>query len=318
VSVRRALLPTSSIAVATKTTISNVDPGDKDVPARTRQVISAEVYGEEAEQAQILFTTADHKYVDEPVKMRRESPGLSKFIGELNGENGKGLLQSLTYRIVAGDARSDDYTINVIQPPSARVDEVHYVFPHYTELPEKTTSGGDIDGWEGTIVTVKATANMKVARAAIVLTDSDEKGEKGEEISMQVTEGTTLSGTWKLEFRTDGTSPRFYHIRVRTENQKKDEIDSDPTQYALRIRADHGPDVALLDPTGDLNKPSNGIIPLAVQASDPDFKVRSVMLRGTRGSDSLFSQDVNSTKKTSTCRPRIFRRDTTSSSNGWA
>ena len=292
VSVRRALLPTSSIAVATKTTITDVDPGDKDVPARTRQMISAEVHGEEADQAQILFTTADHKYVDEPVKMRRESPGLSRFIGELNGENGKGLLQSLTYRIIAGDARSVDYTINVIQPPSARVDEVQYAFPKYTELPEKTTSGGDIDGWEGTVVTIKAIANMKVASARIVLTDSDEKGEKGEEISMNVTDGTMLSGTWKLEFRGDGTAPRYYHIRVRTENQKKDDIDSDPTQYALRIRPDQRPDVVLLDPTGDLTRPANAVIPLIVQASDPDFKVRSVILRGTRGGDSLFNQDV--------------------------
>jgi hypothetical protein len=292
VSVRRALLPTSSIAVATKTTITDVDPGDKDVPARTRQMISAEVHGEEAEQAQILFTTVDHKYVDEPVKMRRESPGLSKFLGELNGENGKGLLQSLTYRIVAGDARSVDYSINVIQPPSARVDEVYYAFPKYTELPEKTASGGDIDGWEGTVVTIKAVANMKVARALIVLTDSDDKAEKGTEISMHVTDGTMLSGTWKLEFRSDGTAPRYYHIRVRTENQKKDDIDSDPTLYALRIRPDQRPDVALLDPTGDLTRPANAVIPLVVQAADPDFKIRSVMLRGTRGGDPLFNQDV--------------------------
>lgn len=291
-SVRRALLPTSPLAVATKTMITDVEPGDKDVPARTRQLISAEVHGEEADLAQILFTTADHKYVDEPVKMRRETPGLSKFIGELNGENGKGLLQSLTYRIVAGDARSTDFAIHVIQPPSARVDEVHYVFPKYTELTEKTASGGDIDGWEGTNVTVKATANMKVAAAQILLTDSDDKTEKGEDISMQVTDGTQLSATWKLEFRSDGTAPRYYHIRVRTENQKKDEIDSDPTQYTLRIRADRGPDVVVLDPTGDLTKPANAIIPLVVQAADPDFKVRSVILRGTRGGDSLFNQDV--------------------------
>src|SRR6516225_3993961 len=34
-SVRRALLPTAAIEVATETTISDVDPGDRDVPART-------------------------------------------------------------------------------------------------------------------------------------------------------------------------------------------------------------------------------------------------------------------------------------------
>ncbi|MBS0263183.1 MAG: hypothetical protein JSS02_14660, partial [Planctomycetes bacterium] len=292
VSVRRALFPTSSIAVATKTTIDEVEPGHRDVPARTRQTVTAVIRGEEADQAQILFTTADRKYVDEPVKMRRETEGLAKFVGELNGENGKGLLQSLTYRIVAGDARTPEYTINVIQPPSARVDEVQYVYPKYTELGEKTNLGGDLDAWEGTNVTVRATANMPVANARIVLTDTDDRSEKGEEISMQVTDGTSLSATFKLEFRSDGTAPRFYHIRVRTEDQRKDDFDTDATHYAIRVRPDRSPEVAVLDPTGDLSRPANAVIPLVVQATDPDFKVRSIVLRATRQGESLFNHDV--------------------------
>src|SRR5262245_18302314 len=134
VSVRRALLPTAEIAVATETSIADVKPEDAEVPARTILPISADIRGKDADTAQILFTTADHKYVNQAVEMKREDPALPRFSGVLNGENGKGLLQSLKYRIVAGDAQTRDYSITVIQSPSARVDEVQYDPPAYMQL----------------------------------------------------------------------------------------------------------------------------------------------------------------------------------------
>ena len=287
-SVMRALLPTAPIEVATETTITEVNPNDDtDVPARTVVTIEADVKGKDANHAQILYTTNDHKYVDQTVEMRRIDENLHRFRGVLNGENGRGLLQSLTYRIVAGDAHTRDYVINVIQPPGARLDEVQYVFPTYMQLEEKTTSGGDIDGWEGAVVTVKATANVPVKSAMIVLSDTEDVHAKGEEITMQVTDGTKLSASWKLEFRPDGTSARFYHVQVKTD---KGEVDPDPTQYTLRIRPDQRPDVAMLAPTGDLLMPANGIIPLVIQASDPDFQLRSITLKAERNGEAFADQ----------------------------
>src|SRR4029077_2039517 len=120
---------------------------------------------------------------------------------------------------------------------------------------------GHIDGWEGTTVSVKATTNLPVKSATIVLTDVEDTEAKGEEISMQVTDETKLSATWKLEFRSDGTSARYYHIKVKT---AKGETDPAPTQYTLRIRPDQRPEVALLSPTSDLDMPANGIIALVI------------------------------------------------------
>jgi hypothetical protein len=287
-SVRRALLPTAAIEVATETTISDVTPGDKDVPARTILMIEADVRGKEADRVQILFSTADHKYVDQPVEMRRIDENLPRFRGVLNGENGRGLLQSLTYRLIAGDAKTRDFAINVIQPPSARVDDVHYAFPAYMQFEEKTTQGGHIDGWEGATVTVHATTNMPVKRATIILTDTEDNSATGkEEVTMQVTDTTKLSANWKLDIRDDGSSPHYYHIQVKTENG---ETDPDPTQYTLRIRPDQRPEVTLLAPTGDLNAPANGIIPLVIQAVDPDFQLRSITLKAENKGEALRDQ----------------------------
>ncbi len=281
-SVRRALLPTAAIDVATETTITDVTPQDTEVPARTRLSIEAEVRGKDADRAHILYTTADHKYVDEVVEMKRVNDGMPRFRGELMGENGRGLLQSLTYRIVAGDAHKGDYKVTVIQPPSARVDEVQYEYPTYMQLEKSKTQDGNIDGWEGTKVTVTATTNVPVKTATIVLTEVDDANAKGEEFSMQVADGTKLSATWKLDFREDGTAPRYYHIDVKT---AKDETDPAPTQYTLRIRPDQRPEVALLAPTTDLDMPANGVIPLVIQATDPDFQLRSITLKIERSGD---------------------------------
>ena len=287
-SVRRALLPTSPIEVATETTISDVNPdGDSAVPARTVVTIEAEVRGKDANHAQVLYTTHDHKYVDQIVEMRRIDENLTRFRGVLNGENGRGLLQSLTYRIVAGDAHTRDYVVNVIQPPGARIDEVHYAFPTYMQLEEKTTSVGDIDGWEGAVVTVKATANVPIKTAMIVLSDTEDVHAKGEETMMQIADGTRLSASWKLEFRSDGTSARFYHIDVKTD---KGEVDPDPTVFTFRIRPDQRPEAALLAPAGDLTMPANGTIPLVIQASDPDFQLRSVTLKAERNGEAFLDQ----------------------------
>jgi hypothetical protein len=282
-SVRRALLPTAPIAVATETTITEVKPGDTTVPARSFLDIEAEVRGKAVDHVQVLYTTADHKYVDAAVEMKRADSGPT-FRAVVMGENGRGLLQDLTYRIVAGDARTPDYTVKVIQPPSARVDEVHYVFPSYMQFEEKTTDGGPIDGWEGAEVTLKATANMPVRRAHVVLTDTEESI-VGEEIGMHVTDGTKLSANWKLEFRQDGTAARFYHVRVTTE---KNATDPDPTRYTYRIRPDQRPEVTLLAPSSsDLTMPANGIISLAIQATDPDFLLRSITLKAERSGDTF-------------------------------
>ncbi len=238
VSVWRALLPTAAIEAATETMITNVTPGDKNVPARADVPVEAEVRGKDADRVQILYTTADHKFVDEAVKMSPIEGTPHRYRGKLVGDNARGLLQNLTYRIVAGDARTPDFAINVIQPPSARVDEVHYVFAKYMELEDKTIPGGHIDGWEGATVTVNATANVPVKSATIVRTDTDDPMAQGEETFMKVTDGTKLSAEWKLEFRSDGTFAHYYHIWVIT---AKDETDPDPTQYTIFIRNDQPP-----------------------------------------------------------------------------
>ncbi|MFN7805554.1 MAG: hypothetical protein ACK5TO_16160, partial [Planctomycetaceae bacterium] len=282
-SVHRALLPLSATGVSTETTITDITPGNLEVTARSQVTVEADLRGKPVESAQILLTTADRKFVDQPVEMRRIESGLPRFRGVLNGENGRGLLQDVDYRIVANDAQSETFHIRVIQPPSAQIEKLTYNYPAYMQLEPREVPGPAVEAWEGTKVTFEGRTNLPVTQARLILTDT-EQGTRGEEISLRIEEGHRLSGSWTLAFRSDGTYPRFYHVAVKTADGS---IDPNPVRIPIEIRADQRPEVALLFPTSDLEKPANAIIPLAISASDPDFQLRSLTLKSERNGSPL-------------------------------
>jgi hypothetical protein len=282
-SVHRALLPLSSTGVATETTISDITPGDVEVTARSQVTVEADLRGKAVERAQILLTTADRKFVDHAVEMRRIENGLPRFRGVLNGENGRGLLQDVEYRIVANDAQSEIFHIRVIQPPAAQIEQLTYTYPAYMQLEPRQVPGPAVDAWEGTKVTFEGRTNLPVSQARLILTDS-EQGTQGEEVNLRIEDGTRFSGSWTLGFRSDGTAPRFYHVAVKTTDGL---TDPNPVRIPIDVRADQRPEVALLFPTSDLEKPANAIIPLAISASDPDFQLRSLTLKSERNGTPL-------------------------------
>lgn len=280
----RALLPVADVAVATRTRIDRIDPGDVEVLARSQLEVVVELSGQIPESATLLYTTADRRFVDEQVVLHASESGLNEFRGVISGENGRGILQNLTYRIVASDARSRAYQVIVKQPPSAVVQEVEYAYPSYMGLSPRVQPGGAIDAWEGTTVTFRATANMPVESALVMFSDSDDLTQRAEETPMQVENGTTLSAQWQLRIRTDGTYPAYYRIQCRNAAR---ETDPEPTLYPIKIRPDQPPQIELLKPVGDIERPANAIVPLLFAARDPDFLLRSVVLRLEKGGHPL-------------------------------
>ena len=283
-SVWRALVPTADVSVATKTEIYAIQPGNIDVLRGSQLEVTADIRGTVPEAVHLLFTTADRRSVDESLEMRETEEGLRQYHVLLTGDNGRGLHQDLTYHIVAGDARTPDFHVRVIQPPSANVEYVHYEFPAYMELKPKTQPGGAIDVWEGAAVTITAKANMPLKSARIVFSDTEDRSGKAEELRMQVTDGTSLQAEWRAAFRPDGTYPRYYHIQC--ENERGD-VDPEPTVYPISVRPDQPPEVAVLDPKGDLKRPANAVVPLMIEARDPDFLLRYLTLRLEKNGEEL-------------------------------
>ncbi len=280
----RSLLPTAAVAVDTRTRIDRVEPGDANVLARSQLAVTTELSGEMPDEVTLLYSTADRRLVDEPITMRETDDGIRQFRGVISGENGRGILQNLTYHIAAGDARSETFTVTVSQPPSAAVDEVQYEYPSYMAFRDRVQIGGAIDAWEGTWVTIRATANMPVQSALVMFSDTDDITQKAEELPVEIENGTLLTARWQLRIRTDGTFPSFYRIQCRNEAGK---TDPSPALHPIKIRPDQPPQIQLAQPTSDLDRPANAIVPLLFAAQDPDFLLRSVVLRFERNGETL-------------------------------
>ena len=289
-SIWRGLLPAAQVPLATKTEILSVKPGDLTIPAHTQSVdIQVDLGGEIPHQVMMLYTTSDGKYRREPVELRVEAEGQTRFQGRLIAENSHGLMQDITYIIKAGDAESAPYTITVEQPPSADIQTVRIEFPAYMKKPPVEQSNqGQIDAWEGATVVVTANTNMPVRSGMIQFLDDPQTGPTGEEVPMSVSgNGRQLQAQWTLALRNDGTFPKYYRIDCRTPDGRRDTA---PTNHALTIRPDLPPEVVLLQPDRDIDAPVNATIPLLIQASDPDFELGYLYLNAEKGGQRILHE----------------------------
>lgn len=262
---------------ATQTQISSVTPGNTEVLAGSQLEVQVDLRGEVPENVTLYYTSSDQGRVNEPIKLRALDDTLKRFQGLIVGVNGRGIRQNLTYHIEAGDAVSDEYQVSVIQPPSATIHSVRYEYPAYMELAAVEQPGGAIDAYEGTKVTLDATTNMPITSFEVLFSDEEDSASPLEEFQIEKTiNKNTITATWKLKLRADGTFPKYYQIKCRNE---AGQTTLSPTVYPLMIRRDLPPEISLLAPKQDLKMPANGTVPISVVAEDPDFKLRYLNLR---------------------------------------
>ncbi|MFN5076619.1 MAG: hypothetical protein ACK5MO_13585, partial [Planctomyces sp.] len=243
-------------AVSTRTVLESIQPGNAAVPAGTQVQFQVDVSGTLPDSVQVLYTTSDRRFVDEPLKMQ---PGQDqqRFTAVLTGEANRGVRQNLQYHIVAGDAVSDTFNITVIQPPTATVTSVRYQHPEYMQLPDRTEQAGAIATWQDTTVTITAETTAPVSTALLQFSDDATFSNKAEEAAMSISE-TTLTGKWKLEERSDKSFPKYYRVFVEDSEGRSD---PEPPVYPIQVRRDERPVVRVLDPARDLEVPANAIVP---------------------------------------------------------
>ncbi|MGC1273978.1 MAG: hypothetical protein WBC44_09745 [Planctomycetaceae bacterium] len=286
----RALFPTSTAGVATRTEIVEIKPGDVSVLAGAQLDVSAMIRGETPERVVLFYSTRDRRFADEPVELRLHDETTREYRAALIGDAGRGLTQDLTYRIEANDDAAGPFTVTVEQPPVATVTSIMLQHPPYTGLEPAERDTPPIDAIEGTTVTLAATANRPLKSAKLVFADDERFLARGEEVPMRVAaDGVTLTANWMLAIRTDGTSPTHYRIDCRDTAGK---TNPNPAVYPIAIRPDQPPEVILHDPKSDLERPANAIIPLLVSARDPDFELRELTLRLERQGQELPERTV--------------------------
>ena len=186
--------------------------------------------------------------------------------------------RSFRYAIAVGDDRSPEYEVRVIDPPAVKRLRLHYQYPAYSRLPDRIEEeGGDIQGLPGTRVALEIAASKPLSKAALVLDDTLS-------LAAQL-DGTTARVAFQIE-RTGA-----YHIALV---DRKGATNRDPIRYAIQVREDQKPVVAITDPGRDSDLPESLKVLLKAEASD-DFSVEEIALvyRVNNGSEQRQALPIN-------------------------
>ncbi len=164
------------------------------------------------------------------------------------------------YAIAVGDDRSPEYEVRVIDPPAVQHMRLHYQYPAYSRLPDRIEEdGGDIQGLLGTRVALEIAANKALSKASLVLDDDT--------LSAQL-DGAVARVACQIE------RAGAYHIALV---DRQGATNRDPIRYAIQVRQDQKPAVALVEPGHDSDLPESLKVLLKAEASD-DFSVEEVAL----------------------------------------
>ena len=205
-----------------------------------------------------------------------------------------GIEQSLNYRIVAADGRSNEYQVTLKSTPTLSVESIEYQPPAYTKLPpRKVTGSSEIEALEGTTVKVEARSNTEIKSAYIELLQELDSGDYRpvNTVSMK-TEGSLAHCGFVLHVDTGRSNRNYTHYRLRfttSDGQKNPPI----AAYPIRIVPDLAPQILVIQPTErEISLPVNGSLRFQVQASDPDFEIERIEIEGLHLGASLFNKDL--------------------------
>src|SRR5688572_28592185 len=191
--------------------------------------------------------------------------------------------RTFRYRVGAGRARSQEYTVAALFPPRVERIELRYEYPAFTGLrPRTEEDGGDIYAPKGTKVRVRVHVDKPVSSGQLTLTGGTAR-------PFSRADERLLEGDLVLA--------RDDSYRIRLADADGLSIDAD-SEYFIRLMDDRPPDVRILRPAGDeqitplegvaieaRGEDEHGIDSLELVYSVPGGQARSVAFARTSGTD---------------------------------
>ena len=268
----RCLHPTMAYTQASATTVTALT-GDLEIVKGDDAVIRFRVHGEIPPSARILSRENDQVpwQIDEIV-LRSEATDTLRHVFA-------GVRRPLTYRIEAGDGRSQPGHINVLDPPVVQRLVVRYAFPAYTDLPERIDEiSGDVRAIVGTRVDLEIVSSKTLGAAALVIDDSlrlpaqiaDTRARIAWHLAADSTGRTSVTGP-KDALQVRGSQ---YHVEL-TDHQGIG--NRNPIRYSIRSLFDEAPHVAVTEPGRDSDLPEDLQVVVGLEARD-DFGVDEIEL----------------------------------------
>ena len=291
----RVLSPFSNVTRPARVQIRDVTPGDVQVFAGDTVEVSATIEDVEQGQAMLVYTTADGQVVDQQIEMTTDEIGL-QFHAKLPEGNG-GIEQDLNYEIRAGDAVAGPWRIRVSQAPSIFIEDVSLDYPDYTGIETKVIeSQGDIEGIEGTKVTITARANQEIRHARIEFDPAQSSGEEatpnaGKRLTMKH-DGNVATVTFPLLLNEDRRTPKYTSYQLRF-TSTGGQINERPIVYPISVTPDLPPLVEILLPEAlRIAVPENAKQRIEIRAVDPDYGISQLNFQAKRGSKAIVNESI--------------------------
>ena len=196
----------------------------------------------------------------------------------------------MEYYVVANEATSERYTVEVFEMPKVTEISVAYTYPSYTGLkPVVQTGTGDIQALIGTQAEIKLTTNKAIQTATFtrrvdvrddfLVSTTEELRATSEPVSteMVISGGNTLTTT--IDVVEDGT----YTVELLCIDGFNNEI---PIEYAIKAVPDAVPEVVIKEPGRDVKTTKLGEVEVVAEATD-DYGISELKLMYRVGSDEL-------------------------------
>ena len=222
-----------------------VEPGNREVVKGGNVTVVVRVEGAQP-QGIVLASRPEEQIAFEEQKLQPLSPGVYTHAFA-------GLRVSTVYYAYAGDVRSDQFTLRVVDRPMVKLLRVHLDYPRYAKLPARQLDDnvGDVTALKGTVVSFSIESNKTLSGACIVFSDSA--------FDRLQTDGGRASG------RTVLSRERSYHL-ILTDAAGTSSVD--PVEYAMKIVPDAYPTVSILVPGTDLDVAGNAGLAMVFRISD--------------------------------------------------
>jgi hypothetical protein len=239
----------------------HVAPGNADVVKgmpvsfTIELIASKQTYVSRLPKSVVLSLQPDGVTVAEQIPLTPDS--LGRFLYTIPAAK-----QSLRYRTTAGDMRSDEYRINVVDRPSVRSFAVLVTPPQYSRAQWQLLEDnvGDVSALAGSLIQWTVTANKKLTVASVRCSD-----------------GTTLpcalTGN-KFSSRLLLRQSLTYHFALTDESGNSG---INPIEYRMDVIPDELPTVAITQPGRNVDLTEAMMLPLHLKLHD-DYGIGSLRL----------------------------------------
>ncbi|MCZ6692227.1 MAG: hypothetical protein O7H41_21810, partial [Planctomycetota bacterium] len=177
--------------------------------------------------------------------------------------------EDFRFFVTGGDARTEEYVVKVMVPPSIQEISLRVTYPAYLDKEVDTIPDGNLRVPFGSSVEYQADASRTLEKAALVLGDAPGipltpvDGPRGQR--------ARLTGSFDVEWRERTVR---YHFSLTDEDGYSN---ARPIEFRLEVVPDRPPAVKVLVPGRNIRVSPRAVIPLQAEVVD-DHGIRSVAL----------------------------------------